>query len=383
MSTGSTAMQISDEATAREAAPTPPDKPAAILRGSARGLEIVVDALAGLDAISGAISARLAEAPGFFKGSDVRVRVQDGPLPTGSLARLEELATTFDLRLVEIGAAKPASARAIKSTEDGVPQPNLAAGSAPAPRRAKSATDSFETAPTTESVAYRPGATEIDDEPTLMVASAPNPVALATAMALAPAFGSANLEAAFASARAGLSWVSPPAGEPTIQPSLPLAELSAPAVVKQDPPAAPIATPVADQLELALLAKREEKTRIVIGPVRSGVILDHRGHVIVFGDVNPGAEVRAEGNIIVLGRLRGLAHAGIGADAGFIVALHLQPQQLRIGRMVARAPGDRASSRANIGDTPAIPEIAYVNNGSIVVERYQGKLPAGLADSLK
>ena len=71
------------------------------------------------------------------------------------------------------------------------------------------------------------------------------------------------------------------------------------------------------------------------------------------------------------------------ADAGFILSLHLQPQQLRIGRMVARAPGDRASSRANVGDTPAIPEIAYVTNGSIVVERYQGRLPAGLAESLK
>ncbi len=118
---------------------------------------------------------------------------------------------------------------------------------------------------------------------------------------------------------------------------------------------------------------RSETTRLFVGPVRSGVILDHRGHLIVFGDVNPGAEVRAEGNIIVLGRLRGTAHAGIGATAGFIVALRLEPQQLRICRTVARASD---------GETATVPEIAYLTDDSIVVERYQGRLPRGLADTL-
>ncbi|MBC7975406.1 MAG: hypothetical protein H7138_10505, partial [Myxococcales bacterium] len=113
---------------------------------------------------------------------------------------------------------------------------------------------------------------------------------------------------------------------------------------------------------------------LVIGPVRSGVIVDHPGHVIVIGDVNPGAEVRAEGSIIVLGRLRGVAHAAIGRDAGFIVGLTLQPQQLRIGRMVARAgESDRPSDGA---------EIAYVTGEAIVVERFIGRLPSGLAASM-
>src|SRR5262249_18535332 len=53
------------------------------------------------------------------------------------------------------------------------------------------------------------------------------------------------------------------------------------------------------------MLERLDGTRLFIGPVRSGVILDHEGHLIVFGDVNPGAEVRATGNIVVLGRLRG------------------------------------------------------------------------------
>jgi septum site-determining protein MinC len=96
--------------------------------------------------------------------------------------------------------------------------------------------------------------------------------------------------------------------------------------------------------------------------------------VIVIGDVNPGAEVRAEGSIIVLGRLRGVAHAAIGRDAGCIVALSLQPQQLRIGRMVARAAdADRPSDGA---------EIAYATGETIVVERFLGRLPSGLAASM-
>jgi septum site-determining protein MinC len=114
--------------------------------------------------------------------------------------------------------------------------------------------------------------------------------------------------------------------------------------------------------------------RLVIGPVRSGTIVDHPGHLVVIGDVNPGAEIRAEGSIIVLGRLRGVAHAAIGHDCGFIVALSLQPQQLRIARMAARAADtDRPSDGA---------EIAYAAGETIVVERFLGRLPSGLAASM-
>jgi septum site-determining protein MinC len=73
----------------------------------------------------------------------------------------------------------------------------------------------------------------------------------------------------------------------------------------------------------------------------------------------------------VLGRLRGTAHAGIGRDAAFIMALRLEPQQLRIGRQVARASDKDAAG--------AHPELAHVTGGNIVVERYLGRLPASLA----
>ncbi len=346
MSAGTTAIEISDEtSTQMLGGGVLTDKPAAILRGNARGLEIVIDAPAGLDAIIDTIDARLAEAPTFFKGSSVRVQVKDGPLPAGSLGLLEGLAQQYDLQIVEIGAAKPEPRRVVKATDDAIPPVALAIGSG-----------AFDDVPTSEGEAYcTDRAEDFGDIPTQILPSPPNSVVMATAMVLAPALGTISLHDAFVSARAGLSWV-PPVAKP-------VGKVEAVIVGARAP------NPIVEEPEIEI----EPETRIVIGPVRSGVILDHRGHVIVFGDVNPGAEVRAAGNIVVLGKLKGLAHAGIGADVGFIVALHLQPQQLRIGRMVARSSDDI---------TTAIPEIAYVTNGSIVVERYTGKLPAGLAASL-
>jgi len=110
-----------------------------------------------------------------------------------------------------------------------------------------------------------------------------------------------------------------------------------------------------------------EGPRVLIGPVRSGVTLDAAGDLVILGDVNPGAEINARGNIIVLGRLRGVAHAAVGGERGFIFALRLEPQQIRIGKTVARAgEADRAGAGA---------EIAHATGKTIVVERYQGKVP--------
>jgi septum site-determining protein MinC len=110
-----------------------------------------------------------------------------------------------------------------------------------------------------------------------------------------------------------------------------------------------------------------EGPRILVGPLRSGVMLDAPGDLVILGDVNPGAEIHARGNIIVLGRLRGVAHAAVGGERGFILALRLEPQQIRIGKMVTRAgDADRAGDGA---------EIAHATGRTIVVERYQGKIP--------
>ena len=325
-----------------------PVRPPALLRGTARGLEIVLDGRATVDAIAGALNERLAEAPGFFRGSDVRVRVEDGPLPTGCLGRLDEIATRFELRVVELGAVRYDSAR-----HEGVPSDSLAAGSAPSP--APEATPELVERGSDRVYA---GSAAIPDGLTLTsepyeaiemdrVVSPPSNTNDDTSLdklLVAPA------AAAPASGEAAGMKVEREARDKLARANTQLIDLET--EVEAEP----------------------EKTRVVVGPIRSGVILDHRGHVIVFGDVNPGAEVRAEGNIIVLGRLRGTAHAGIGREVGFILALRLEPQQLRIGRMVARASDSDAAASE--------PEIARILADSITVERYQGRLPRDLAASI-
>jgi septum site-determining protein MinC len=75
------------------------------------------------------------------------------------------------------------------------------------------------------------------------------------------------------------------------------------------------------------------------GTLRSGDHLQAEGSVLLLGDVNPGARISAAGNVLVWGRLRGIAHAGVAGDRDArIVALQLRPLQLRIADVVARGP---------------------------------------------
>ncbi len=70
--------------------------------------------------------------------------------------------------------------------------------------------------------------------------------------------------------------------------------------------------------------------------VRSGMRIEVEGHLVLVGDVNPGGEVAASGDILIWGRLRGLAHAGAdGDESATIRALELRPQQIRIARTAA------------------------------------------------
>ncbi len=81
------------------------------------------------------------------------------------------------------------------------------------------------------------------------------------------------------------------------------------------------------------------KTNFHQGTVRSGEYLESPGDLVILGDVNPGAKVSAVGNIIIWGRLLGIAHAGCeGNSKATISALKLRPVQLRIAKKVARGP---------------------------------------------
>src|ERR1043165_2919187 len=80
----------------------------------------------------------------------------------------------------------------------------------------------------------------------------------------------------------------------------------------------------------------EETAMFLNKTLRSGTRIEFAGHIVVFGDVNPGAEIIAEGNVIVWGRLRGTVHAGSkGNRSAMICALDLSPTELRIADEVS------------------------------------------------
>jgi septum site-determining protein MinC len=108
----------------------------------------------------------------------------------------------------------------------------------------------------------------------------------------------------------------------------------------------------------------EEMAGIVVHrTLRSGQSIRHAGHVTLIGDVNPGAEIVAGGDIVVWGKLLGTAHAGaMGHDKASICALQLAPSQIRIGSHIARSP-ERSRK-------PKEPEMATVQEEGIVVERW-------------
>lgn len=100
--------------------------------------------------------------------------------------------------------------------------------------------------------------------------------------------------------------------------------------------------------------------------LRSGQSINHDGHVIVLGDVNPGAQVIATGNVVVWGRLRGLVHAGAGGNRdALICALELVPTQLRIADQIAIPPADRPRHPR--------PEMAAIRDDQIVAQPWRSR----------
>jgi septum site-determining protein MinC len=94
--------------------------------------------------------------------------------------------------------------------------------------------------------------------------------------------------------------------------------------------------------------------------LRSGTRIEFAGHVVVFGDVNPGAEIIAGGSVIIWGRLRGFVHAGAQGDKEAVVcALDLSPTQLRVADEIAVAPARRGKPQ---------PEVVRLKDGRLQAE---------------
>lgn len=99
------------------------------------------------------------------------------------------------------------------------------------------------------------------------------------------------------------------------------------------------------------------------GNLRSGQVLESETSIIIMGDVNPGARIVSKGNIIVLGSLKGTVFAGAtGNTNSFVLALDMNPVQIRIGDTIARSPDKPAKS------APKETKIAFWEDGNIYIE---------------
>ncbi|ERJ92719.1 septum site-determining protein MinC [Selenomonas sp. oral taxon 892] len=134
-------------------------------------------------------------------------------------------------------------------------------------------------------------------------------------------------------------------------------------------PAAPL-TPPADEHRVQISetpkltaqdTQELQRMLIIDKTLRGGQAVETEGSVIVFGNVNPGAQITAGGSVDIRGTCRGVVHAGAAGDStAFIIADHLMPTQIRIANYVARSPDEPEDSGKA--------ERAYVRDGQIVIE---------------
>lgn len=100
------------------------------------------------------------------------------------------------------------------------------------------------------------------------------------------------------------------------------------------------------------------------GSIRGGQSINHNGSVVVIGDVNPGGEIIAAGNIIVMGALKGLAHAGSKGNRDcFVAALSLIPSALRIADIITSI----AEEYEKKNNKKMLPTYAYIHEGQIYI----------------
>ncbi|WP_240838408.1 septum site-determining protein MinC [Acidaminobacter sp. JC074] len=117
-----------------------------------------------------------------------------------------------------------------------------------------------------------------------------------------------------------------------------------------------------EEIAIEALNYNEYDTKIVRKNLRSGMGVSYDGNIVVIGDVNPGAEIQAGGNVIVMGKLRGMVHAGkFGNKETYIIASKLIPTQIRIANIIARAPEDDHIDELK-------PEIAHIKSGHMSIE---------------
>ena len=113
----------------------------------------------------------------------------------------------------------------------------------------------------------------------------------------------------------------------------------------------------------SLITSNKREDVIHKGTVRSGNRIFSNGDLFILGDVNPGAIIQAKKNVIVWGKLLGIAFAGEnGNKNATISSLYLNPLQLRIDGVVAIGPKEKPKDY--------YPEVAFLDNQSIIIKPF-------------
>lgn len=113
------------------------------------------------------------------------------------------------------------------------------------------------------------------------------------------------------------------------------------------------------------LERDSSNGRFYKGTLRSGQVLESETSIIILGDVNPGATIVSKGNVVVLGSLKGIIHAGAaGNENSFVAALDMSPMQIRIADVYARSGDEPVYTKKKTSD----PMIAYAEDGRIYME---------------
>lgn len=123
------------------------------------------------------------------------------------------------------------------------------------------------------------------------------------------------------------------------------------------------------ELQAKLQLTEKLPTLYIQRTLRSGQSLTADGNIVIIGDVNPGSEIKAVGDITVWGILGGIAHAGIeGNQFAKIRALKMNAIQIRIAEVFARRPDSANIPYIQKTDT-YIPEEASVEGNHIIIQK--------------
>ena len=132
----------------------------------------------------------------------------------------------------------------------------------------------------------------------------------------------------------------------------------------------PVEVKSSNKTEELIDAYRRNEALFIKTTCRSGEVIKYPGDIVVLADVNPGAQLVADGDIIIFGNLRGFAHAGASGDTqSVIVASNLNSHRIQISDCGGVSP-EKSKQNKSRGSKP---KIAFIRRNSIYVTTYTGR----------